>query len=63
MKIIFCVIVIIITIALINFWYQFYIIGRYYVSAGFFLTVLGALVPLVVACVAYLLITKIKKLK
>lgn len=60
MKITLYIIIVVIAIALINFWYQVYIVGQYYINAGLFLTILGGLVPVATIYIAYLLITKIK---
>ena len=63
MKIIFYVLIIIVAACLINFWYQFYVLGRYYSSAGLFLTVLGALIPVAVIGISYKLIRYLKHIK
>jgi hypothetical protein len=60
MKIALYSLIVIIAIAVINLWYQVYIIGQYYTNSGLFLTILGALAPVVIIYLAYLLITKIK---
>lgn len=49
-----------IAVALINFWYQIYVTGRYYASAGLFFTIIGALIPIALIYISYLLIKRIK---
>lgn len=60
MKISLYILTVIIAISLINFWYQVYIAGKYYDSAGLFFTIIGALVPVAVIYLSYLLIKRIK---
>jgi hypothetical protein len=63
MKIIFYILIVIIAACLINFWYEFYVLGHYYNSAGLFFTVLGALIPVAVIGISYKLISYLKSTK
>ncbi|MBB2148845.1 hypothetical protein [Pedobacter gandavensis] len=60
MKIMLYILIVLIAIALINFWYQFYLVGRYYASAGLFFSIIAALCPGVVIYISGLLIKRIK---
>lgn len=60
MKITLYILIVILAVTLINFWYQVYVVGKYYASAGLFFTIVGALCPVVVICISYLLIKRIK---
>lgn len=63
MKMLFYVLIVVVAICLINFWYQIYILGQYYKSAGLFFTVIAALIPIVVVIISYKLINYIKNNK
>lgn len=63
MKIIFYILIVAVAVCLINFWYQFYILGHYYNSAGLFFTVLGALIPVAVIGISYKLISYLRGIK
>ncbi|WP_316751319.1 hypothetical protein [Pedobacter gandavensis] len=60
MKITLYILITLIAVTLINFWYQVYVLGRYYASAGLFFTIIAGLFPLVVIYISYLLIKRIK---
>ena len=51
----------IITLCLINWWYQIYISGHYYQNATLLLAFIVGIVPLVLIYLAYLLIRYIQK--
>ncbi|TDO22723.1 hypothetical protein [Pedobacter duraquae] len=61
MKITLYLIVTVIALCLISFWYQVYIMGKYYMHAGLFLTIFGALAPVAVIYISYLSIRQIKR--
>ncbi|SHG07889.1 hypothetical protein SAMN04488522_104393 [Pedobacter caeni] len=63
MKTIFCILIALIAVCLINFWYQIYIVGRYYSHAGLFLATIGAIIPVAVIILSIKLIIYIKKIK
>ncbi|MFA4869749.1 MAG: hypothetical protein WC623_16210 [Pedobacter sp.] len=60
MKITLYILISVIAVSLINYWYQVYIVGRYYASAGLFFTTIGVLCPIAVIYISYLLIKRIK---
>ncbi|MBC8984586.1 hypothetical protein H9X96_02200 [Pedobacter sp. N36a] len=60
MKLALYIVIAAIAVILINFWYQVYVTGRYYASAGLFFTFIGALIPIVILYISFLLIKRIK---
>ncbi|PST84158.1 hypothetical protein C7T94_05360 [Pedobacter yulinensis] len=60
MKIFLYLIVAIAAICLINFWYQFYILGKYYTSAGLFMATIFGILPILVLLASVYLIKTIK---
>ncbi|WP_316839766.1 hypothetical protein [Pedobacter gandavensis] len=61
MKITLYILIAIAAVSLISYWYQVYVAGRYYASAGLFFTIIGALIPIAVIYISFLLIKQIKK--
>ncbi|WGQ09152.1 hypothetical protein QG516_21810 [Pedobacter gandavensis] len=60
MKLALYILIAAIAVILINFWYQVYVTGRYYASAGSFFTIIGALIPIALIYISFLLIKRIK---
>ncbi len=54
------ILIVSIAVSLINFWFQVYVAGKYYASAGLFFTAIVGLCPIVILYIAYLLIKRIK---
>jgi hypothetical protein len=46
-------VVAVLSVSILNFWYQFYILGLYYQHAGLFFAILVGIVPLLVVIAAF----------
>lgn len=58
LKILVVTLILAVTAGALHLWFQTYVVGRYYASAGMFLVIMGAAWPVIVAVAAFFAVKK-----